>query len=170
MKLKSNTKILRKILILCLLTVGLMFAASNEATPVSADTKSCYDANNDFYGALDNFDVAFNSYHYDSPAICAGQCASQFPQPSQQYDTCVSNCRNNYRGAISTAEGGILQAGGYIESCTNPAPDVCTNARSRNDYCLATYNYSEYTDAKQRLDIFNAYSECRNASGVDRCQ
>lgn len=168
MKLTSNTKILRKILILCVLTVGLMFVASNEATPVSA--KSCYEANNDFFGSLTTFDSAFISYHYDSPAICSNQC-SGLPQPSQQYDTCVTNCRNTYRGAISDAEQGILGAGEDIGSCTNPPPDRCAQARGINDYCFATYNYLEYpAGSEERMDIFNAYSLCRHGSGVDSCQ
>lgn len=166
MKLTSNIKILRKILILCLLTVGLALVASNEATPVSA--KTCYDANNDFYGALDTFDTAFNSLYRPDPS-CSTQCMG-FQLGTPQRQECEDNCRQTRRTNLDNAELGILQAGGDIESCTNAAPEECADARARNDYCLATYNYSEYSDPNERLDIYTAYSACRDGSGVNRCQ
>lgn len=168
MNIKSNTKILRKILILCLLTVGLMFVASNEATPVSA--KSCYDANNDFYGALDTFDTAFYSYYYNDPTSCEQDCSRDYTPGTTAYNQCVQYCRQTRRTNLDNSQLGILQAGGDLDSCTNPAPEECVNARGRNDYCLATYNYSEYSDPEERLDIYTAYSACRDASGVDKCQ
>lgn len=165
MKLKINTGILRKILILCVLTVGLIFVASNEATPVSA--KTCLEANNDFYGALDTFDLAFNIYYYNDPTSCALDCAGL---QGSQYQQCYDNCRQTRRTNLDNSQLGILQAGNELDYCTNPPPERCVNARARNDYCLATYNYSQYSDPNERLDIFTAYSACRDASGVDSCQ
>lgn len=136
MNLTTNTKILRKVLILCVLAIGLMFVASNEAVPVSA--KTCQDANNDFYSALTDFDTAFNAYHYDSPGLCATQC-STLPIPSQAHTTCLTTCRNTYRGAVSDAQIGIFQAGDDINTCTNPSPDPCALAHSRNNQCSASY-------------------------------
>lgn len=167
MKLTSNTKILRKLLILCVLTVGLVFVASDEATPVSA--KTCYDAEIDFYGALDTYDAAFYSNYYNSPTSCEQECSSLDPN-SQAFTTCVNTCRQTRQTDLGNANIGVLQASAGINSCTNPPPDRCANAQAMANDCQARYDFTQYSDLEQRLEIYGVYSECRAASGIDSCQ
>ena len=167
MKLITNTKILRKMLILCLLTTGLLFVASNNAKSVSA--KDCLEAATDFFSALNGFDVAFNSYYRNDPTTCNYECRN-FVQGTQEYTDCFNSCRQTRRTNVNNSQLSILQASADLNSCTNPEPDYCGNARAMANDCLARYNYSQYSDPEQRLDVFTVYYECRDASGIDNCQ
>ncbi len=162
MKITSNTKILRKLLILCLLTTGLAFVASKDATPVSA--KTCDDAISDLDNAFNTFDTAFQSYYYNSPTSCTDVCVG-----SQDPD-CYNHCRIDRRTALGNADTGILQADSDLNSCTSPEPNYCANARAKNTDCLNRYNYRQYSDLEQRLEVFNTYLACRDESGIDTCQ
>lgn len=168
MKLTSNTKILRKILILCVLTVGLMFVASNEATPVSA--KSCFDATNDFYGALDVYDAAFYSYYYDYPTSCGSSVCAQFQPGTPERQQCEQQCQQDRHTDLNNALIGITQARAAVNTCTNPPPDRCANAAAMASDCQIRYDYLQYSDLNQRLEVFGVYSECVNASGISSCQ
>ena len=167
MKLTSNTKILRKLLILCVLTVGLVFVASDNATPVSA--KSCFDATNDFFNSMDTYDTSFGLYYYNNPTSCDEDC-SRFPPNSQERQNCVNECMIDRQTGLGNANIGILQASAGLNTCTNPPPNYCVNAQARAGDCLARYNYQQYPDLEQRLEISAVYWECRNASGIDTCQ
>lgn len=163
MKLITNTKILRKILILCLLTVGLVFVASKDATPVSA--KDCGEAFDAFSDAMNTFDTAFQSYYYNSPTSCATDCMG-----SGNPALCEENCIITRRTDLGNADTGMFQAGADVNVCTHPEPNYCAIARGKNNTCRARYNPRQYSDIEQRLEISNAYMECRNASGIDRCE
>lgn len=162
MRTALNARILRRILILCILTVGLVFVSYN-ARLVSA--KTCYDANNDFYGALSAFDTAFDLYYYNNPTSCNQECEDD-PDPI----ACENRCRQTRRTDLSNRQSGILQAGSELDSCSNPEPDRCGNARARRDFYVATYNYPSYADPNERLDIYAAYSACMDGSGIEQCE
>lgn len=165
MQSNSNRKLRRKMLVLSMLLLGLMMVSLERAPTVSA--KTCAEANNDFYEALGIFDDAFSLYYYNDPTSCAQECSNA---PPQEYPACVSDCEQTRRTNLDQAQIGILEAGSEIGNCTNPEPDYCSIAQARDDECIANYNYLEYEDLDQRLDIFTAYSACRDASGVDQCQ
>lgn len=167
MKLTSNTKILRKLLILCLLTIGLGFVASKEATPVSA--KTCWEAINDFSDAMNTYDSAFRSYYLDDPTSCDSEC-SVYPVGSQLRQNCVNNCQITRHTALGDANIGLLQGSADINTCTNPEPNYCANAQAAANACQSRYNYNQYSDPEQHFEIFNAYMVCRDASGIDSCQ
>lgn len=143
MKLTSNTKLLRKLLILCLLTVGLVFVASKDATPVSA--KTCWEAFDDFSGALDTYDSAFQSYYYNAPTSCNQDC-SIYPTSDPRYTSCYNSCRIDRRTDLGNANIGILQAGADINSCTDPSPNFCANAETIEADCQTRYDYTQYSD------------------------
>ncbi|MDQ3633334.1 MAG: hypothetical protein M3405_02335 [Acidobacteriota bacterium] len=160
MKLIKNTKILRKMLILCLLIGGLIFVTSDETVSASA-AKDCSDANNDFYGAI---------YELDAVAISYSNCLSGCDPNNPNYQQCRNTCESSHRGRFDYANLGILNAGGDLDTCTNPVPDYCGEARARNDSCRATFNYSQYSDPNERLEIYTAYLNCTDASGIDNCE
>lgn len=166
MQRPSNRKLLRKMLVLSMLSLGLMTILLDRATPVSA--KTCLEANNDFYDSLAVFDAAFSLFYHNNPTSCQQDCAGI--QDPQLYQLCRNLCEQNRRSALDAAQLGILQAGSEITNCTNHEPDFCTNAQARDDDCIANYNYLEFTDLDQRLDMFTTYFACRSSTGIDQCQ
>ncbi|MDQ3798297.1 MAG: hypothetical protein M3384_02505 [Acidobacteriota bacterium] len=76
------------------------------------------------------------------------------------YVACYNTTVNNYDNRYVTYGNCV---GGTIDYTCYEEPDFCSAARERANQCAALYPYEPGT-------INTALMDCRNASGIDRCQ
>jgi len=156
-----RTKIVRKCLVLTLLTVGILIVVGDNGNKAAAAT--CDDAFTAYINADNTYYTSYNSYYFDDPTSCATECGGPGVNP-----TCESACETARYTAVGNAEINMFEASN--ETC-DPVPiDACAEARALAAGCLSQFDVSSTSDPVEQDRIGAEYSACYAASKVDSCQ
>lgn len=164
MKQITKTKILRKVLVLAFLVVGLIVVESNTTSYVSA-TPTCEEAYLSYVNADNAYYVARVSYFNGLPTTCAEDCDPITDPTAKQQ--CIDNCQITRHTALADAELDLFELAGG--TCTPETVEQCDLARERADTCSSLYQYYNYSDPEEMDAVYNQFTACMTASGINSC-
>lgn len=181
--MKKFTLALRLTFVFCMLIgCGLLWSPAHQA-------RSFYDCEidrfNDFMAADSLYTTTFRSWYRNDPTSCTSDCTNQCnqitnPTARQQcfdnINSCIASCDTGRYNDFTAAQDNLVSVGNRVCSYE---PDFCAEARAQRDQCNLNHQanwenpmYDEngnYDDTWLSF-VFEDYSTCRAASGIDQCE
>jgi hypothetical protein len=168
--MKLNRKLTFKLLTLLVMCGGLILIASSNATPVGA-TKTCGEIMNEYYTADDAYTNARNSRYFGIPNTCVQACATTPNTPSNPNANanCITDCTITRDTNLASAELDLWLKTGPT-TCRQEEINFCQNAAQMLIACNLYFDAIAYNeDPDVQNSLWEQYSACRVASGIDMC-